>query len=60
MRIATNQLGFSVEIFTPFGWSVAGCGKMYATREDAQAGMDELKARFPDREFRLSVMLGAA
>jgi len=60
MRPATNQIGHTVEIFTPFGWSVAGCGKVYATREEAQAGMDELKARFPDREFRVAAMLGTA
>jgi hypothetical protein len=60
MRLATNHVGYQVEILTPFGWRVAGFRPPHATREETKAVMDALVAEAPDREFRVCEAVATA
>lgn len=53
-RTATNQIGFNVQVLSPFGWRVVGFGKPYASREDAEKAMSELRVLDTmNREYRV-------
>jgi hypothetical protein len=57
-RWAVNQIGFDVQVLSPFGWRATGFCKPYDTREVAGAAMRELRALDSmNREYRVYAAL---